>query len=164
MTSNVPDELPDDGKAAKAMRGALQVVGGVVPVVGGILSAIAGAWSEREQAKVNQFFGQWVHMLEEEIREKEATVIEIMARLDLQDEKVSARLKVESFSHWSKKHFVTGRGLKVKINAFSYEMFLATRQLPLFLVMMSSACLLIGLVYIQSYILRLSAQSITRMG
>lgn len=58
MTSNVPEEIPEEGKAGKAIRGALQVAGGAVPVVGGILSAIAGAWSEREQAKVNQFFDQ----------------------------------------------------------------------------------------------------------
>lgn len=105
MTSNVPEEIPEAGKAGKAMRGTLQVVGGAVPVVGGILSAIAGAWSEREQAKVNQFFDQWVHMLEEEIREKEATVIEIMARLDLQDEKVAARVESREFQSLIKKTF-----------------------------------------------------------
>ena len=105
MTSNVPEEIPEEGKAGKTMRGALQVVGGAVPVVGGILSAIAGTWSEREQAKVNQFFDQWVHMLEEEIREKEATVIEIMARLDLQDEKVAARVESREFQSLVKKTF-----------------------------------------------------------
>jgi hypothetical protein len=108
MTSNVPeggDEIPEEGKARKAIRGALQVAGGAVPVVGGILSAIAGAWSEHEQAKVNQFFDQWVRMLEEEIREKEATVVEIMARLDLQDEKVAARVESREFQSLVKKTF-----------------------------------------------------------
>ena len=68
MTIDPPEsnsELPEEGKAGKAIRGALQVVGGAVPVLGGLLSAIAGAWSEREQAKVNHFFDQWVRMLEE---------------------------------------------------------------------------------------------------
>ena len=98
-------EMPEEGKAAKGARGALQVASGVVPIVGGILSAIAGAWSENEQAKVNQFFEQWVCMLEEEILEKEATIIEIMARLDLQDEKVAARVESREFQSLVKKTF-----------------------------------------------------------
>jgi hypothetical protein len=108
MTSNSPannNEMPEEGTAGKAARGALQVASGVVPFVGGILSAMAGAWSEREQSKVNQFFDQWVRMLEEEIREKEATVIEIMARLDLQDEKVAARVESREFQSLVKKTF-----------------------------------------------------------
>ncbi len=108
MTTDFPDngsERPDDGKAGKAIRGALQVAGGAVPVVGGLLSAIAGAWSEREQAKVNKFFVQWVRMLEEEIREKEATVIEIMARLDLQNEKIAERVESREFQSLVKKTF-----------------------------------------------------------
>lgn len=108
MTDNAPEgnsEIPEEGKAGKTIRGVLQVASGAVPVVGGILSAIAGAWSEREQAKVNQFFDQWVRMLEEEIREKEATVVEIMARLDLQDEKVAARVESREFQSLVKKTF-----------------------------------------------------------
>ena len=68
MTTESPsptDDVPEEGKGAKVARGALQVASGVIPVVGGILSALAGAWSEREQAKVNKFFEQWVRMLED---------------------------------------------------------------------------------------------------
>ena len=97
--------LPEEGNTAKAMRGALQVAGGAVPYVGGVLSAIVGAWSEREQAKVNRFFEQWVKMLEDEIREKEATIIEIMARLDLQDEKIAARVESREYRSLLKKTF-----------------------------------------------------------
>ena len=97
--------LPEGGNTAKAMRGALQVVSGAVPYLGGILSAIVGAWSEREQAKVNRFFEQWVKMLEDEIREKEATIIEIMARLDLQDEKIAARVESREYRSLLKKTF-----------------------------------------------------------
>ena len=97
--------LPEGGNTAKAMRGALQVASGAVPYVGGVLSAIVGAWSEREQAKVNRFFEQWVKMLEDEIREKEATIIEIMARLDLQDEKIAARVESREYRSLLKKTF-----------------------------------------------------------
>ncbi|MGQ7934719.1 hypothetical protein [Paraburkholderia sp. D1E] len=97
--------VPSEGAGRKTVRGALQVASGAVPFVGGILSAIAGAWSEHEQAKVNRFFEQWVKMLEEEIHEKEATVIEIMARLDLQDEKVAARVESREYQSLLKKTF-----------------------------------------------------------
>jgi hypothetical protein len=106
------EEMPKEGKGAKAARGALQIASGAVPVLGGILSALAGAWSEREQAKVNRFFEQWVRMLEDEIREKEATVVEIMARLNLQDEKIAARVESKEFQSLVKKTFRDWAGVE----------------------------------------------------
>lgn len=115
MTSHTPDSTdkpPADGIAGKATRGALQIAGGAVPVVGGILSALAGAWSEHEQSKVNKFFEQWVQMLQDEIREKEATVIEIMARLDLQNEAIAARVESREFQSLVKKTFRDWAGVE----------------------------------------------------
>lgn len=107
-----PNNLPEEGNRAKVARGVLQVASGTFPIVGGILSALAGAWSEREQAKVNRFFEQWMRMLEDEIREKEATVIEIMSRLDLQDEKVAARIESKEFQSLVKKTFRDWAGVE----------------------------------------------------
>jgi hypothetical protein len=105
-TDNTEDnKLPEDGKAAKISRGALQVVSGVVPFAGGILSAIAGAWSENEQEKVNRFFEHWVQMLQDELKEKEETIIEIMARLDLQDKAISDRVESKEYQSLVKKTF-----------------------------------------------------------
>lgn len=106
------DGPPEEGKGGKIARGALQVASGAVPLVGGILSALAGAWSEREQAKVNRFFEQWVRMLEDEIREKEATVVEIMSRIDLQDEKIAARVESKEFQSLVKKTFRDWAGVE----------------------------------------------------
>jgi hypothetical protein len=112
-TSPPPEDgIHDEGSAKKVARGALQVVGGAVPLVGGLLSALAGAWSEREQAKVNRFFEQWVRMLEDEIREKEATVLEVMARLDLHDEKIAARVESREFQSLVKKTFRDWAGVE----------------------------------------------------
>lgn len=99
------EEMPEEGTSAKIARGALQVVSGAVPFAGGVFSALAGAWSEREQEKVNRFFHQWLRMLQEELREKEATVVEIMARLDLTDEKVSKRVESPEYQSLVKKTF-----------------------------------------------------------
>ena len=103
---------PEEGKPGKIVRGALQVASGAVPLFGGILSALAGAWSEHEQAKVNRFFEQWVRMLEDEIREKEATVVEIMSRIDLQDEKIAARVESKEFQSLVKKTFRDWAGVE----------------------------------------------------
>lgn len=108
MTTDRPPssgDMPEEGSSGKIGRGTLQVASGVVPFVGGILSALAGAWSEREQAKVNKFFEQWVRMLEDEIREKEATVVEMMSRIDLQDEKIAERVESKEFQSLVKKTF-----------------------------------------------------------
>ena len=113
-SEHTPSEeaMPEGGKTAKAARGTLQVVGGAVPLVGGILSAIAGAWSEHEQEKVNRFFEQWVRMLRDELREKEATVVEIMSRVNLQDERIAARVESKDFQSLVKKTFRDWAGVE----------------------------------------------------
>lgn len=102
---NEEKKLPESGKVAKISRGALQALGGAVPFAGGVFSAIAGAWSEGEQDKVNRFFEDWVRMLQDELKEKEETIIEIMARLDLQDEAISERISSSEYQSLVKKTF-----------------------------------------------------------
>ena len=101
----VDNKLPKSGKVARISRGALQAIGGAVPFAGGVLSAVAGAWSEGEQEKVNRFFKHWVRMLQDELKEKEQTIIEIMARLDLQDEAISSRVESKEYQSLVKKTF-----------------------------------------------------------
>jgi len=107
MSDDSEDEkkLPESGKVAKISRGALQAVGGAVPFAGGVFSAIAGAWSEGEQDKVNRFFEDWVRMLQDELKEKEETIIEIMARIDLQDEAIIERISSREYQSLVKKTF-----------------------------------------------------------
>jgi len=97
--------LPTEGSTPKIVRGALQVIGGAVPFAGGLLSAAAGAWSENEQERVNKFFRHWIKMLEDEIKEKERTILEIMARLDIHDEEIAKRLESKEYQSLLKKTF-----------------------------------------------------------
>ena len=97
--------LPSEGKVSKVSRTALEVVGGGVPFASGIFTAIAGAWSKSEQDKANRFFEHWLRMLQDELKEKEETIIEIMARLDLQDEAVSERIESVEYQSLVKKTF-----------------------------------------------------------
>lgn len=104
----MPEETvvqPNEGTAPKIIRAGLQVVSGAVPFAGGLLSAAAGAWSENEQEKVNKFFKHWIKMLEDEIREKEKTILEIMARLDMHDEKTTKRIESKEYQSLLKKTF-----------------------------------------------------------
>ena len=98
-------ELLKGNKAAKISRGALQAAGGLIPFAGGVLSALAGAWSEKEQEEVNKFFEFWVQGIEDELKEKEATLIEIMARLDLRDEEISKRVESKEYQSIVRKTF-----------------------------------------------------------
>ena len=98
-------QRPSSRKIARFSRGALQAIGGAVPLAGGVFSAIAGVWSEGEQEKINRFFEYWVRMLQDELREKEETIIEILARLDLQDEEISARVESKEYQSLLKKTF-----------------------------------------------------------
>lgn len=97
--------LPVEGNAPKIIRGALQVIGGAVPFAGGLFSAAAGAWSEHEQERVNNFFKQWLKMLQDELREKEMTILEIMARLDIHDEQIAKRIESKEYQSLLKKTF-----------------------------------------------------------
>ena len=99
------DEFPETSKGAKYSRSAMQAASGLIPFAGGVLSAFAGAWSEKDQEHVNQFFRHWVQGIEDELREKEATLIEIMARLDLQDEQISARVESKEYQSLVRKTF-----------------------------------------------------------
>ncbi len=97
-------EMPQSGPLGKVTRAALQIAGSA-PYVGGVLSAIAGAWSENEQEKVNKFFEHWLKMIQDELKEKEETLVEILARLDLKDEKVKQRIESKEYQSLVRKTF-----------------------------------------------------------
>lgn len=97
--------MPEEGGVPKLTRGALQVVGGLVPFAGGLFAAAAGAWSEHEQERVNNFFRHWVKMLQDELREKEQTILEILSRLDVHDEQINERIESKEYQSLLKKTF-----------------------------------------------------------
>lgn len=99
------EDILESKNTPKIARGAMQIIGGVVPFAGGLLSAAAGTWSENEQEKVNKFFRQWISMLEDEIREKESTILEIIARLDIHDEEIAKRIESKEYQSLLKKTF-----------------------------------------------------------
>lgn len=102
---NADGEMPKGARGAKAIRAVLNAASGAIPFVGGILSAGASAWSEQEQEKINSFFEHWLKMLQEEMSEKAQTILEIMARLDMNDEKTAERVASPEYQSLVRKAF-----------------------------------------------------------
>lgn len=103
--SDGPNTPPSGIFGGKYIRGALNAVGGAIPFAGGILSAISGAWSESEQERVNSFFRHWLKMMEAEMEEKQQTVIEIMQRLDMHEQKIADRVLSQEYQSLMRKGF-----------------------------------------------------------
>jgi hypothetical protein len=104
IDEDVP-ELPDGGRGAEFARGALEVASGAIPFAGGLLAAVASAWSEREQGRINKLLHEWIRMIHAEMKEKERTILEIMARVDMRDEKTAERVESEEYQSLLRKSF-----------------------------------------------------------
>jgi hypothetical protein len=104
-SDNPDNETPKGLLGGRAIRAVLSAAGGAIPFVGGILSAGAGVWSEQEQEKINTFFEHWLKMLQEEMAEKAQTILEIMARLDLNDKKTAERVASPEYQSLVRKAF-----------------------------------------------------------
>src|ERR1700731_5273491 len=103
--SSADNELPKGVPGGRAIRAVLNAAGGAIPFVGGILASAAGAWSEEELAKINSFFEHWLKMLQAEMSEKAQTILEIMARLDMKNEKTAERVASPEYQSLLRKAF-----------------------------------------------------------
>ena len=92
------------GNGPIAARYALACLG-AIPFVGGAIAGVSGAWSETEQNHFNKVFAAWLRMQEDEIREIGATIMEVMSRLDLNDEQIIERLESPEYLKIIKKCF-----------------------------------------------------------
>jgi hypothetical protein len=102
---NPDDEFPKGVRGGRAIRAVLNAAGGAIPFVGGALSAASGAWSENEQEKINSFFEHWLKMLQDEMVEKAQTILEIMARLDMNDDRTAERVASPEYQALLRKAF-----------------------------------------------------------
>jgi hypothetical protein len=99
------DEFPKSLRGGLAIRAVLNAASGVIPFFGGVFSAASGAWSEKEQEKINSFFEHWLKMLQAEMAEKAQTILEIIARLDMNDEKTAERVASPEYQALLRKAF-----------------------------------------------------------
>ena len=102
---NGAPKLPASSAGGMTSRALLNIGSGAIPLVGGILSAFAGAWGEKEQERVNRFIEHWLKMFAEEMKEKERTMKEIVARLDIQDDEIAKRVESTEYQALLRKAF-----------------------------------------------------------
>ncbi|MEJ0001883.1 MAG: hypothetical protein WDN09_01710 [bacterium] len=98
------DEALESGSGPKAARFALACLS-AIPVIGGAIGGIGGSWSEKEQENLNNIFGTWLKLQEDEIKEIAITIMEVMARVDQTDEKIRERLQSPEYLKIVKKCF-----------------------------------------------------------
>jgi hypothetical protein len=109
MTEIIPPETESESKTGKShnkmIRGILNAASGAIPFAGGLLSAAASHWSETEQERAMEALRSWIKMLEDELREKQSTILEIIARLDMHDEEIAKRVQSKEYQSLLKKAF-----------------------------------------------------------
>jgi len=98
------DKALNAGSVPRILRFILGCLGGL-PVAGGIVSATGSSWSESEQSKFNKFLVAWLKMQEQDIEGTGRTMAEVASRLNLQDEKVEARLRSPEYLSLVRKCF-----------------------------------------------------------
>lgn len=75
------------------LRFLLSAVGGAIPLIGSGIGAAAAAWGEEEQSRVNDLLNVWLKLQEQELREIGVTLLEVIARIDSQDQRVRERVE-----------------------------------------------------------------------
>ena len=93
------------GAGPKIIRFALACLSGLIPVAGGAVGGVASAWSEKEQNDFNRIFSAWMKLQEDEIKEIGRTIIEVMIRLDQNDEEIRKRIESPEYLKIIKKCF-----------------------------------------------------------
>ena len=89
----------------KWLRGGINAASALVPFAGGLMSAAANVWGEAEQERALEALRAWIKMLEDELREKQRTIVDIIARLDMHDEEIAKRVKSVEYQSLMKKAF-----------------------------------------------------------
>ena len=104
------DDQPDNSNAEahprnKWVRSALNVAGGAIPFAGGFIAAASNVWGEAEQERALEALRAWIRMLEDELKEKQRTILEIMARLDMHEERIAERVRSSEYQSLVKQAF-----------------------------------------------------------
>ncbi len=99
------EDALSSGNGPKLARFALSVLSGTIPYVGGLIGGASGAWSEKENERYQRILKAWLKLQEDEIKEIGQTLIEVMNRIDQQDEKVQQRIESPEYHKILKKCF-----------------------------------------------------------
>lgn len=105
--SEILNEVSDALECGAGPKIARFILAGLsaVPFVGGVIGGTASAWSEKEQERFNTLLASWLKLQEEEIKEIGRTIVEVMARVNMADERVRLRMESQEYLSIVKKCF-----------------------------------------------------------
>jgi hypothetical protein len=84
--------LPQGTPHGRLLRFILNAAAGAIPMAGGLLAAGSGAWSEKEQETINNFFHHMHEQQKAKTTEQLQMILEINARLDMNDKTTAERV------------------------------------------------------------------------
>lgn len=94
----------ESGVGSSVTKVFLALLGGI-PIAGSIIGAGSAAWSEYEQNQFKKILTSWLKLQEDEIQEIGHTLVEIMMRIDRNDENVQKRIESPEYLSLVKKCF-----------------------------------------------------------
>lgn len=104
ITSEIEQAISTN-KKTDLVKFALSALGGAIPLAGGILSGVSGAWSGKEQEKINSLFNAWMKIQEDQLEQIGLTLSEVLTKVDLTNEEVEERIKSKGYSELVRKCF-----------------------------------------------------------
>ena len=113
-SENISDILPIGVSNGRTVRPASNTISSAIPFLGGYVSASTDSWSEEEKNKTQSFFDQWMKMMEAEMAEKAQAIIDIMARLDMNDKATAERVASPEYQTLVRKAFRDWAGAESK--------------------------------------------------
>lgn len=105
---------PDDDFKGMGSNYFASVARFMMNCVGGPIGASAGAWSEAEQARINERIAALLAMDRERIKEMVLTLLEVEARLDTNDERIKQRIESPEYLSLVRKCFREWSGAESK--------------------------------------------------
>jgi hypothetical protein len=95
---NEPHQRPDNAHTSEP-----PVASARMSFADALFAAAAGQWSDNEQSSVMAMLRAWMKMIEDELREKQRTII--FARLNVHDEEINRRVKSSEYQSLLRKAF-----------------------------------------------------------
>jgi hypothetical protein len=97
---NEPHQRPDNAHTSEPPAASARM-----SFADALFAAAAGQWSDNEQSSVMAMLRAWMKMIEDELREKQRTILDIFARLNVHDEEINRRVKSSEYQSLLRKAF-----------------------------------------------------------
>jgi len=102
--TETPDQVPDNKVTPDGMDKTSEG-NAEMSFADALFAAAAGNWDNTEQSSIMAVLRAWMKMIEDELKEKQRTIIDIFSRLDMHNEEISKRIKSSEYQSLLRKTF-----------------------------------------------------------